>query len=505
MVVERFAPPEDPRGETPAEVRERLRGLIRRLEAKPARPRRLEPGRAEVQSGAMASDWRPRPWGVEETFAVGSVSGGGREVSRRETPSGGCWVITERFPMDHFVGSQPLSEVAHVTPSTYSLLAPHEGVEDAALEELVFLDIESSGLGGAGAMAFLVAAGRFEGGRSGRRPGAQEFVLRQYLATSPPEEAGVLRALLDDHEVSAGDAVLVTYNGRTFDAPMLDGRATMHRHRAGFDALRHLDLLTPARTAWRGALESCRLSMVETEILGLTRPAGEVSGGDVPGFYFRFLRSNDARLLAPIVEHNALDVVSLAAILARFGALLTGAREVSPMDAVALGRLHAARGLHDEGARYLDAALGLLPPSGVRDDVALRLASLHRKAGRRDLAVELWREVAERPDGGIAPLVEIAKALEHDRRDYLGAVEVVDEALRRAERLVRFDRGQASRWRESLEHRRGRLVRRAERAPASVTSGTKPLDECLPLKEECDQHPTDEPPERSSHAEPLER
>jgi|GEM_PF-118461 len=449
--------------ETPAEVRERLRGLIHRLEAKPARPRRLEPGRAEVQSGAMASEWRARPWGVEETFAVGSVSGEGREVSRRETPSGGCWVITERFPMDHFVGSQPLSEVAHVTPSTYSLLAPHEGVEDAALEELVFLDIESSGLGGAGAMAFLVAAGRFEGG-----PGAQEFVLRQYLATSPPEEAGVLRALLDDHEVSAGDAVLVTYNGRTFDAPMLDGRATMHRQRAGFDALRHLDLLTPARTAWRGVLESCRLSMVETEILGLTRPAGEVSGGDVPGFYFRFLRSNDARLLAPIVEHNALDVVSLAAILARFGALLTGAREASPMDAVALGRLHAARGHHDEGARHLEAALGLLPPSGVRDDVALRLASLHRKAGRRDLAVDLWREVAERPDGGIAPLVEIAKALEHDRRDYLGAIEVVEEALRRAERLVRFDRGQANRWRETLEHRRDRLLRRAERAASGV-------------------------------------
>lgn len=444
--------PAGPRTETPAEVRERLRGLIRRLEAKPVRPRRPE-----------AREWRPRAWGVEETFAAGSVSGNGRAVSRRETPAGACWLIEERFALDHLVGAQPLHEIAHVTPETYALLAPDEGAEDAGIKELVFLDIESSGLGGAGAMAFLVAAGRFEGVRFEGARGGYEFVLRQYLATSPPEEAGVLRAVLEDYEVNDGDPVLVTYNGRTFDGPMLDGRSTMHRQRAGFDALRHVDLLMPVRTGLRGAMESCRLSMVETEVLGMTRPTTEVSGVDVPGYYFRFLRSNDARLLAPIVEHNALDVVSLAALLARFGALLTGAREASPLDAVALGRLHAARGLRDEAARHLEAAIALVPPSALRDDVMLRLATLHRKAGRRDLAEPLWREVASRPDGGIAPLVEIAKALEHDRRDYLGALEVVDEALRRADRLVRLDRTQAARWREVLEHRRARLVRRAAR------------------------------------------
>ncbi len=442
MVLERPAAPE-----TPEEVRARLRSLIRRLESKPVRPR------------PHVTEWRPRAWTVEETFAEGSVSGAGRSVSRRDTPAGSCWLIEERFPLDHHTGTQPLREVAHVTPATYALLAPDEGAEDAALDELVFLDIESSGLGGAGAMAFLVAAGRFEGDTHDR-----EFVLRQYLATSPPEEAGVLRAVLDDYEVSGGDPVLVTYNGRTFDGPLLDERATMHRQRAGFDALRHVDLLAPIRTGLRGAMESCRLSMVETEVLGATRPTTEVSGVDVPGFYFRFLRSNDARLLAPIVEHNALDVVSLAAVLARFGALLAGTRPATPLDAVALGRLHAARGLHDEATRHLESAIALLPPSARRDDVMLRLAALHRKAGRRDLAEPLWREVASRPDGGIAPLVEIAKALEHDRRDYAAALEVVDEALRRADRLVRLDRAQATRWRELLEHRRARLLRRAERA-----------------------------------------
>ncbi|MEX2373009.1 MAG: ribonuclease H-like domain-containing protein, partial [Dehalococcoidia bacterium] len=327
---------------------------------------------------------------------------------RRETDAGACTVIEVTYGLDHLVGEQPLRDIAHVSPETYALLAPHEGVEDVALGELLFLDIESTGLGGAGAMAFLVATGRFEERAGIDGSAGPAFVLRQYLATSPPEEGAVLAALLEDADVRGGEPVLVTYNGRGFDAPMLDGRATMHRQRAGFDALRHVDLLAPMRTGLRGAMESCRLCVVETDVLGLTRPPGEVSGADVPGWYFRFLRSRDARLLAPIVEHNALDVVSLAAILARFGALLAEQRAPAPLDSVALGRLHAARGDHERAAAHLERAVAVLPPCGARDDTLLRLATAHRRSGRRDLAVPLWQEAAARPGvPGLRVLVEV--------------------------------------------------------------------------------------------------
>ncbi|MCK9487519.1 MAG: ribonuclease H-like domain-containing protein [Dehalococcoidia bacterium] len=438
-------------GESPAEVRERLRALIRRLESRPTRPR--------PAAGTEAYPQRPRPWTVTEVFSG---------AERRETAHGPCWVIEVVYPLDHHVGRQPLHEVAHVSPQTYALLAPEEGAEDAALDDLLFIDIESTGLGGAGALAFLVATGRLES-----RAGAQGFVLRQYLATSPPEEGAVLAAVLEDAAVTRGEAVLVSYNGRAFDAPMLDERATMHRMRAGFDALRHVDLLAPVRTGLRGAMPSCRLGMVETEVLGATRPTTEVGGADVPGWYFRFLRTGDARLLTPIVEHNAQDVVALGAILARFAALHAGAREPEPLDAVAMGRLHAARGLHESARGHLERALDLLPPCGVRDDTLDRLATLHRRAGRRDLALPLWREAAARAaapggptGGGIRPLVEVAKALEHDRREFLEAIEVVDEALRRAAALARLDPRGAARWREALEVRRARLGRRAARVTA---------------------------------------
>jgi uncharacterized protein len=460
-------PPRGGRGpngtpESPAEIRERLRGLIGRLEARPARAARTQSDRPR--------EWRPRPWGVEETFAAGSVSGSGRLVQRRETVAGACWVIEERFDLAHEVGWQPLHEIDHLGAQTVALLAPDEGADDAALEEFVFLDIETTGLGGAGAVAFLVAAGRFEG-----RGAEQAFVLRQYLATSPPEEAAVLRALLDDYEVQSGDAVLVTYNGRTFDAPMLDERATMHRHRAGFDALRHVDLLPPVRTGLRGVLESCRLGIVESEVLRATRPSSEVAGAEVPAYYFRYLRTQDARLLAPIVEHNALDVVSLAAVLARFGALQAGARAPGPLDAIALGRLHAAHGDGEAARGHLERALDLLPAGAPRDDVLLRLATLHRRAGRRDLAVDLWAEAASDGDR-IAPLIEIAKALEHDRRDYLGAARVVAEALRRTTRIARYAPAEAAAWEAALEHRMARVERRLRNqvVPAATEAGTEP-------------------------------
>ncbi|MSP22325.1 MAG: hypothetical protein EXR66_04815 [Dehalococcoidia bacterium] len=141
--------------------------------------------------------------------------------------------------------------------------------------------------------------------------------MRQYLAESPAEEGLLLDALLSDIRESIADPVLVTYNGRAFDAPMLDGRATLHRRRAGFASRRHIDMLPPARHLYKGWLPSCRLAEVEAHILGVTRPSADVDGAEVPAWYFRFLRSGDMRFVEPIASHNLLDVLSLAALLGR--------------------------------------------------------------------------------------------------------------------------------------------------------------------------------------------
>ena len=397
--------------------------------------------------------------------------------------------MERRVPLSESYGAQPLEELRHLDAATLALLdpafaeaaAPTGRAERSPLGELLFLDIETTGLGGAGAIAFLVCTGRIEGlpsaGSEAQRPAAAgeppseehapapTLVLRQYLALSPAEEGALLDALLSDADLadatpSGGEPpLLVTYNGRGFDAPFLDGRATMHRRRAGFESLPHLDLLAPARLLFRGLLTSCRLQALEVELLDAPRPPDEVPGAEVAWWYLHFLRRGDARALAPLTRHNEQDVIALVALAGRFAALLTGAREPSARESLGLGRLLARRGAEPRAARALERAAAALPPSPARDEALARLARLHKRAGRHAHAEPLWRELAGR--GGLGALrshVELAMYYEHRARDLERAAATVSSALALVEeRIGRAEPARAASWRAALLHRARRI------------------------------------------------
>jgi len=450
-------------------TRDRLRALIREIEARSPRPLGPPPPPSYVPRAGDASGVYPHEDQRHEPrrggpVALESLPG----AALRETASGTCVVREVRRPLaappDLVACGEAfdLADLPRVIGEPLARLAPDAGIEDAALEDLLFLDIETTGLGGAGAMAFLVATGHLEGG-----PAGPVFVLRQYIAPSPPAEASLLEALIEDGGIRDRDPVLVTYNGRMFDAPILDGRATMHRQRGGFDALRHLDLLMPARTAYRGLLPSCRLVEMEYALLGMTRPPSEASGAEAPGWYFRFLRTGDARMLIPIVEHNERDVVALAALTGRFAAMAAGEAAAEGPHALAAGRLLAARGEHEGACAHLERAVAGL--AGERQvEALLRLAALHKAGGRRDLAAPLWYEVVGRPGApALRAAQELAIYYERHARDPVAALEVVDRALELARRLARLDGDHATRWCEALLQRRSRLHSRLARsAPA---------------------------------------
>ncbi|MGE3856826.1 MAG: ribonuclease H-like domain-containing protein [Dehalococcoidia bacterium] len=471
-------------GTDPA-VRERLRALIREIESRSPRPR----GPAapvyvpRVGGGLEASEVYPHEDVRAETFRNARDRADGAGPRRagpvaleempgarlRVTESGTCVVREVRRPLaapPHLVATGEafdLGALPALAGAPLVRLAPDAELEDAAIEDLLFLDIETTGLGGAGAMAFLVATGRVEGA---------EFVLRQYIAPSPPAEASLLEALIEDAGLRDEDPVLVTYNGRMFDAPMLDGRATMHRRRGGFEALRHLDLLMPARIAYRGLLPSCRLVELEYAVLGMTRPPSEASGAEAPGWYFRFLRTGDARMLIPIIEHNERDVVALAALTARLAGMAERDGGAEGVHALAAGRLLARRGEHEEARAHLEravATLGGARPQPAREVEALmRLAALHKAAGRRDLAAPLWHEVAERPGAPAQRAYqELAIYYERHARDLSAALAIVERALEHVEHLARLDAARAARWRDALLLRRSRVHSRLARRSSS--------------------------------------
>ena len=167
-------------------------------------------------------------------------------------------------------------------------------------------------------MAFLVGCGYFDLGA---------FQVRQFLLTSYSAE----RALLAAAAELFGDAdLIVTYNGKTFDVPVMETRWAFHRMRAPLDDVPHFDMLHPARRLWRTRSVlpddgGCRLTTLERVLLNLRR-VGDVDGFEIPGRFFQFLRTGDPRPLEPVLEHNRLDLVSLAAVTSRALRLACGGR-----------------------------------------------------------------------------------------------------------------------------------------------------------------------------------
>ncbi len=423
-----------------AATREQLRRLIRAIEARPTPTTPAAPHQP-LAPALPLEQALPGAWVRDDA---------------------GLLTTTRVHELDHLHGTQPLHDLRTATGPMLALLGRDAALGRRTLGELLFLDIETTGLGGAGAMVFLVTTGRVE---------ADRFMLRQYLAPSPAEEGTLLVRLIADCLASSGRSsaerpLLVTYNGRTFDAPMLDQRATMHRMRAGFEALDHLDLLATVRRGFRGLLPSCRLAQIEVTALGVTRPSDEVSGAEVPAWYFRFLRGGDARYIAPLIAHNAYDVLSLAALTGRLAAVAsssgtahptaTAARPGTAIERLAAGRLWLSAGQaasipgdYLEASAHLEAAAAALDEGWPRDEALLTLATLHRRAGRREAAAALWAQLAHRPGAArVQPLTELAKYQEHTTRDPAAALEMVDHAIA------------AGGETPELAHRRDRLQRK---------------------------------------------
>ena len=372
-------------------------------------------------------------------------------AARREVTSGWLTYREERFDLDtHAVGAQPLTSLRHASGDVLGFLSRDTEAAGGAIEDLLFLDIETTGLGGAGAMVFLVGVAHLKG---------STLLMRQYLAESPAEEGSLLDALLGDIRAALPDPVLVTYNGRAFDAPMLDGRATLHRRRAGFESLRHIDMLPPARQLYRGWLPSCRLAEVESRVLGVTRPSADVEGAEVPAWYFRFLHSGDMRFVAPIASHNLLDVLSVVALLGRVASFLEGAEWPQAHEALGLGRLLGQRA-PARAMRAYEGAIADIGEAPARLEALWRLSLLHKRHGAVEDAARCWGELAGQPSPwSLRAHEELAKFFEHRARDLPSAAAVVHGALARLDTGA-SNRSNSDRWRRALSHRLDRLTSR---------------------------------------------
>jgi tetratricopeptide (TPR) repeat protein len=251
---------------------------------------------------------------------------------------------------------------------------------------------------------------------------------------------------------------LVTYNGKSFDAPLLNTRYTLHGFESPIPSLAHLDLLPLARRLWKDSLPSRSLGNIEFSILGAARTQDEVPGWMIPQIYFDYLRSGDPHPLSGVLYHNAMDILSLAGLFSHTVSLLANPIELDVPDGVDL--VSIARLMEDLG--YPDIAITLYKrglEKGLAEpffwDSLNRLALLHRKRLEWEAAIELWQKAAQHKQ--IEAHVELAKYFEHIARSPRDALTWTDMAIEIVSQPG-YPRYLQRHLLPGLEHRRGRLL-----------------------------------------------
>ncbi len=376
---------------------------------------------------------------------------------RLGTPEGSCYLVRRDYPVCHHYGGRPLEAARLVSGATLAALGRDDGLGDLTLDQACFLDTETTGLaGGTGTHVFMVGLGYFDG---------DYFRVDQYFLEDYDQEPGMLAAL---DEVLPGFRAVVSFNGKAFDLPLIETRFILSRRRPPLSSKPHLDLLFAARRLWGLRLESCRLVALEQAILGESR-VGDIPGALVPEFYFHYLDTGDARVLAPIFEHNRQDVLSLLCLAGRaaerYEAFLgdTPAEDgVDPLDLFGLARLYRALGRSEAAARCYRAALAGGLPEDLAARAGLECLRTLRRLGRLEEASRLCEELADGYPQRLWALVELAKDLEHRVRDYDRALAAVDRALGLA------DADPLNGDPTPLEHRRERLARKKARKNRSA-------------------------------------
>ncbi len=370
-------------------------------------------------------------------------------VEGEDVEAGGamCFRVVRRHPADTQHGAHPLGRWLDLDPGLLARLGDDGGLARRDPRRFVFLDTETTGLGG-GAFAFLVGAGWFTDDG--------DFEIQQYFLRDPVHEPALL-ALLDER--LPADAALVTFNGRSFDVPLLASRYVLARTRSHVDALPNLDLLHPARRLWRRRLASCALGALEVDVLGVERTHADVPGSLIPHLYGQYLRTHNARDMVRVLYHNEVDLLSMVSLAVTLGHAFEQPRApgLPVADRLSLARWYASRGLWMEAEAAYRAAAEEASVAGVRADALTGLALLLKRQDRRAEALPYWEYLADLKLD-VRGHEEIAKYYEWHAVDLARALEWTEAGIALAESWrPGWRRTEALR---EFNHRRDRLLRK---------------------------------------------
>lgn len=327
---------------------------------------------------------------------------------KAKAPETSCYRVTDETDATLYGLQDPLNAALIRDMSGISL------DRDVPLEGLLFLDTETTGLsGGAGTIAFLTGMGWFERGR---------FVVEQDLMRDYPEEPSMLGRVLERIEASQ---LLVTFNGRTFDLPLLESRLTMNGRRVRVTERPHLDLLHPARAVFKLRLRHCRLSQLEEMVLDIHRE-DDLPGSEVPKVWFDYLKTGYFAPVERILEHNLQDIKSMPLLLSRMLALYDSPLTIPwQEDLYSVGRVLDRRGETARARKCYHAA----DRGSVSRLARLSLAESYRRSTDFQNAADMYERMLRDGQGTVDVMVRLAILYEHRLKKPEEALKLTRRAL----------------------------------------------------------------------------
>ncbi|MEN8221708.1 MAG: ribonuclease H-like domain-containing protein [Acidobacteriota bacterium] len=331
-------------------------------------------------------------------------------------------ILEYNYPMSSVFGKVVLDEWSRIKNNIIPTIFNNRSFSNIDPLKLIYFDTETTGLsGGTGTIPFMLGFGYIEG---------DSFEVRIFVLNDPSKE-GLFLDEIDSFLKTIDISGVVTYNGKSFDYPLMETRYVLNRKKFPLQNFPHLDFLSPARVIWKNTYESRKLGYLGDILLNISR-ADDIDGSFIPGLYFEYLRTGNFSMIEKVVEHNALDIVGLSALL------LLGCKYVDDVSVVS-----------DEGevlgVALLNERSGLLPEAekiychlnehAQRDEIiaqsAKRLALIKKKKKLFDEAEDLWRLLSDQGDK--LAFREMSVYLEHRKKDFSGALEFVERGLEQAE------------------------------------------------------------------------
>ena len=307
-----------------------------------------------------------------------------------------------------------------------------------ALDELLFFDIETTGLGGAGAVAFLIGCGSVV---------SEGFEVRQYLLPDFSDETAMLEKVLEELNP---DKTIVSYNGVAFDMSMIRDRMIVNRVARKIKTTGHIDLLHSVRRLFKRRLGDCSLGNVEQELFGFYRE-DDIPGYLIPSVYFDWLGSEALDDMETVMEHNRWDIFSLYFLINHINRVFQteGASLDEVDDLYSLSRVYGRRKRNDK-VLSLYGEIEKSGPSPLDDDVLWFSSLAMKRTGQWPEAIRVWLRLAETPGReGYRANLELAKYFEHKLKD-------IEKALNHTRRAFRICPDSPS-HKEQLQRRLNRL------------------------------------------------